>query len=279
MAKELCVIHANCQGEPLLKRLNRSPDFAQRFETRIVTNYTREPMPDGLLEHASLFLYQYLGDPWGPLASQTLLKRLADNARSLCIPNMFFLGYWPMWSGAPGFDYRDRRLDQLLDAGIPDEQILTLYLRSHPAKHFGLNDLLEETFRREQAREAVTPIKYLGHIREHWRTRRLFNTVNHPGAELMDISACGILDHLAMARPTEAALDQCGDPFPEFQQPIHPLVAEHFGLAFTNAETLYEVYGQKMTFARYVAHYIDCRRNGIDDFISYLRARAANAQA
>lgn len=275
MGKDICIIHANCQGEPLLERLLLCPGFAERYDCTIVTNYVREPMPE-TLEKASLLLYQHLGESWGELASDAVRSRLPKGARALCIPNMVFLGYWPLWDSAPGFDYRDKRLDQLLDMGLPDEEILTLFLRQPLRKHHDLDALLEETFRRETERESHTPVKYLNFIHKHWRERRLFNTVNHPGAELMALAARGVLTQLGLALPSMEAMLALGEPFPEFEQPVHPLVAAHYGLEFAGPDTRYHVYGKDMTFATYAAHYIDCRRNGITDFIAYLRVRAAN---
>lgn len=275
MGKDICIIHANCQGEPLLERLMLCPSFAERYECTLVTNYTREPMPESITS-ASLLLYQHLGPQWGELASETVIRRLPANARSLCIPNMFFMGYWPLWYSAPGFNYRDRRLDDLLDMDLPDEETLTLFLRQPIKKYHDLDRLLDETFQHEAEREAHTPIKYLDFIRENWRTRRLFNTINHPGSELMALAAHGVLTELGLEPVPMERLCALPDPFPEFELPVHPLVADHYGLGFAGPDAQYAVYGQTMTFAAYVAHYIDCRRNGITDFISYLRARAAN---
>ncbi len=271
MTKQLCVIHANCQGEPLLERLMVSPEFTARYDCRLFTNYIREPIPGGVLERCGLFLYQHLGKEWGELSSEFLLSRLPRSSLSLCIPNMFFLGYWPFWSGDPGFDYRDSVLEELIAGGLSGEEVLTLYMRSSLAAKHDLAALLERTFRLERERESHTPVKYVDIIERDFRKERLFNTVNHPGPKLLNHAAAGILSRLDLEAPE--SVHAMPDAFPEFELPIHPQVAAFHGLHFVGSDTEYEVYGRKKTFAQYAANYIEARLAGIEDFISYLQLR------
>jgi hypothetical protein len=118
MGKGRCILHANCQGEPLLERLMASPEFAGGYECVQYTNYTREPVPDDMLARCALFLYQHLGREWDGLASERLVSRLPASTRSLCIPNLFFKGYWPGWSGQGGFNFRCTLLDELIGRGL-----------------------------------------------------------------------------------------------------------------------------------------------------------------
>lgn len=271
MNKKRCVVHANCQGEPLIERLMACPQFAEEYVCTLFTNYTREPVTDEALQDCSLFLYQYLGPKWGDIASASLLAKLPDSARSLCIPNMFFTGYWPTWSGEPGFNYRCTHLDEIIGLGLPPEETAILYLRADVERKFDLLDLVSKTIEHERERQKRTPIQYLDVIIEHYRDVRLFNTVNHPGSLLMNHAACEILKHLDFEPPDEAALKLFGEPFPEFEQPINPRIAQFFGWDFATNDTQYEVYGRKLTFARYVANYIMAQQAGVSDFIGYLQ--------
>ncbi len=271
MERELCIVHANCQGEPLIDRLNLCPEFAERFECRLFTNYVREPIPDADLARCSLFLYQYLGPQWKELASETLLGKLPQTARSLCIPNMFFKGYWPTWSGKAGFDYRCELLDGYIDRGLSEDEAILLYLRTNLAAKYDLDAQLRETLRLERERESHTPIKYMDLLEERLGTERLFNTVNHPGPRLMNHAATAILRELGLPEPDKTTLAALGDPFPEFEQPIHPSVAAHFAWPFANPQTEYRIYGRKLTFARYAANYVLARKAGTTDFIAFLQ--------
>ncbi|CCH50031.1 WcbI family polysaccharide biosynthesis putative acetyltransferase [Pseudodesulfovibrio piezophilus] len=275
MGKRLCILHANCQGPPLLDRLMLSPDFSANYECTVFTNYTREPVPESTLARCSLFLYQHLGPGWGPLASESLLRQLPPDAEHLCIPNMFFKGYWPMWSGESGFDYRCTHLEKYLSMGLPPEQTVMLFLRSDVTRHYDLLELVSESIALERERESHTPIPYLEVIKEGYRDQRLFNTVNHPGKELMNHVAKGVMQHLSLALPEETRLEALGEPFPEFEQPINPKIAQHFGWDFATTDTHYQIYGRTMTYARYVANYVLARQSGITDFIGFLQGASS----
>lgn len=271
MAKELCIVHANCQGEPLIERLRLCPEFAARFDCVFITNYTHEPMPDELLSRCSLFLHQHLGPKWDELSSDVLLEKLPDSARSLCIPNMFFTGYWPTWTGAPGFNYRCTHLDELIATSLPLEEVVLLYIHTDMAAKHDLLSMVADTLKRERERESHTPIKYLDILSRDYHSEQLFNTVNHPRKRLMNHAAKGILTELGFTPPDEAVLDALGQPFPEFEQPINPKVAAHFGWDFAGTDHKFAIYGRRMTFSQWVSNYVFAKRAGVSDFIGFLQ--------
>jgi hypothetical protein len=271
--KRSAILHANCQGRPLAARLLASTEFARNFSPRVYLNYTREEIPEAELSACGLFLYQFLGPEWGGLSSAALLSRLPADCVSLCIPNMFFRGPWPLWSGAPGFDYRDVLLDQLLDMGLPRRDILHVYLSTPLARKFDLDALLAETVARETERQSHTPVRYLDFVLEHWRKRPLFLSVNHPGPELLQLAAAGILRQLGLAPPAPELLPEAGalgEGYADFELPVHPQAAAFYGLTYGGDGSAFNVYGKARTAAQYAAAYVDCRLAGENDFISYL---------
>lgn len=271
MTKQLCIVHANCQGPPLLDRIKACPQFDALYHCELYTNYVKEPVPDDRLAQCALFLYQFLDSKWDDLASEVLLTKLPASARHLCIPNMFFKGYWPFWSGAAGFDYRCTLLDDFLSQGLPPKETAMLYLRWDVSRKFDLLDMVSRSIATEREREAHTPIKYVDELVENYRRERLFHTVNHPGRKLLDHAASGVLAHLGLTHPGDEAFTALDDPFEDFEQPINPKVGGHFGWDFATAETEYRIYGRHMTHARYVANYIMCAQAGIPDFVGYLQ--------
>ena len=274
MDKRTAILHANCQGQPLAAQLLASPEFAQSFAPRVYLNYAREPLPEAEPAACGLFLYQHLGPEWGELSSAALLAQLPADCPRLCIPNMFFRGPWPLWSGAPGFDYRDVLLDTLLDMGLPRRDILHVCLSTPLTWKYDLDALLKETVERERERQAHTPVQYLDFVLEHWRERPLFYTVNHPGPELLGLAAAGILRELGLAPQSPELLpgpEALGAGYADFELPVHPQAAAFYGLAYGAETQIFNVYGRAKTFAQYAAAYVDCRQLGLDDFIGYLQ--------
>jgi hypothetical protein len=93
--KRLCLIHANCQGEPLVDLLGAHPDFSRDFETRHYVNYTRQPVPAEDLARCGLFLYQRLEAHWGGLASDVLLAALPPGTPGCACPTCSSRGIGP----------------------------------------------------------------------------------------------------------------------------------------------------------------------------------------
>lgn len=272
MGKILAILHGNCQGEHLAAIFRRCPDFDSRFDLRVYVNYARQEIPADELARCGLFLYQYLGPEWGAFASQALLDRLPAGCERLCIPNIFFRGYWPLWAGKAGVEFRDVYLDHLLGLGLDPRDVLHLYLNTPLEKKYDLDALLEETIAIERGREAHTPVKYLEFILSRFRAERLMLTVNHPGPGLLAHCAVGILRELGLCcpNPVPVALEPY---YTEFELPVHPHVARRYGLAFCDADTQWNVYGRNKTFAQYARAYVECHLAGFESLTGYLQLR------
>lgn len=276
--KKICILHANCQGEPLAELLQTSSGFSDRYELHSFTNYTKDFIPAELISNCDLFLYQHLGENWGEHSSASLCARLKNEAHPIAIPNMRFQHYWPLWSSEPGFNYRDKFLDSLLERDLSESQILHLFMNTKLTKIYQLDEIMEQSEQIERDKEKLTPVKYLDWILDNYKQHMLFNTINHPRTELLTITANGLLKELGFPQLKEEALENFQPPFADFEQPIHPQVAEHLGLEFGGPQQRYHVYGADLTFEEYAMRYIKCRKNNIDDFIGFLIAAARMGQ-
>ena len=270
--REVCILHANCQGEPLAELLAASPEFASRWRVHLYTNYTREAIPDALLKTATLFLYQHLGPEWGDVASGTLLARLGPAAVPVCIPNMFFLGYWPFWTKDSPMEFGDYFLDKLYEAGAGKAEILRVYLHGDVSRMADLPGIAARTLAAEAAKEERCAVKTADFVAANWRKTRLFQTVNHPAEVLLVHVAQGLLDHLGLPRLPEAFCQIYSFGYEGFDLPIHPKVAAFHTLPFAGEDAVYPVFGRSMTFTQYVSRYIDCRLNHMEEgFLGYLQ--------
>ncbi|MDR2727325.1 MAG: hypothetical protein LBC10_04965 [Deltaproteobacteria bacterium] len=268
--KRLCILHANCQGDPLAFLLAASPEFSARYAVRRFVNYRRDPIPGDLLARCALFLFQPLGDAWDELASSRLAERLPQDARCLQIPNMFFKGYWPFWTNAGPLDFGDSFLDRLAEQGLSQAEAMHVYLHGKLETKFDLDAIADETLARERDKERLAEVRSADFVAMHWRNRQLFTSVNHPAPELMIRAADGILAALDLPPAPEAAKRACPPCDADFDLPIHPAVGRHFGLPFVSEARRYNIFGHPMSFAEYAACYMDCRLRGLDNFIAYL---------
>lgn len=271
--RPLAIIHANCQGEPLAEFLGRVPGLAH-MEVRLYTNYVRERVPDEALARCGLFLYQPLGPRWGPLASAALLPKLPPHARSLAFPPMFLHAYWPFWGmNRPGA-YPDTLLDKLLDQGVEPAEAVRVARREGVVLAHDLDGIWEQSLARERTKEEAGPIKHVDVMLARYQKEMIFNLVNHPGhAMLCWLGGC-ILEELGLDEPAQGVETAMPELHPEFRLPVHPVVAEHFGLEFAGPGARYPVYGRELTWEEYALEYAVARVDKVGDFISFLRIRA-----
>lgn len=271
MDKELCLIHANCQGDPLAELLQSHEEFSDRYKVRTFTNYTREVVPGRALSGCSLFLYQWLGLGWGGLSSASMLEALPAGTRTVCIPNLFFKAYWPLWDSNKIINYSDMLLNDLIERGLSKAEILHIYLQTDIKKYYNLESLIQKSIEKERQKEKRWDFPMVDAVLQDYREEPLFKTVNHPGRRLCLEVADNVLGLLGFDPLDESARSRFQEPFPEFEQPIHPQVVDYLGLSFVDPETRYFVYGGYKTFEEYANCYVDCRLLGINDFIGYLR--------
>lgn len=270
-SRPLCLIHANCQGDPLAALLSAHPDFAAAYDVRRYTNYEREPVTDADMARCGLLLYQHLGEKWDDHASDRLLARVPPDSLTLCVPNMLFKGYWPFWTNRSSMDFGDSFLDRLVDMGLTEAEALHVCLKGDLAAKFDLTAMFAESLEVERAKEVNAVVGTVDLVAGLWRVERLFATINHPGCRLLLHVADGVLAALGMPPVPQQVRSVFTMPYDEFELPIHPQVAAHHGLAFGGPETRYNIYGRAMTYAEYAHRYIACRRSGVGNFIGYLQ--------
>jgi len=270
MSRELCLIHANCQGDALRALLAATPAFARSFEPRKYTNYLKESIPQEDFDRCRVFLYQHLGERWNDLASDALLARLHPAACRLKIPNLFFKGYWPLWTNQSTMNYGDMLLDYLVSRGCSESEALHVYLRGSLTDKYNLNALLGDSLFRERRKDKGAVIALTEYIEENWRALQLFRTPNHPDKILLLAVADAVLESLGLGPVPPSARNAFVPEYPDFELPIHPQAGAHFGLPFADADRLYSIYGRPMNFARYAACYIRCLSRGLGNFEAFL---------
>lgn len=268
----LCILHANCQGGPLRRLLLASAGFAGRWNVLHILNYDHSPVPADALEHCDLFLYQHLGPQWGELASQRLLARLPGNAKRIRLPNLFFMGYWPLWTGDSSMNFGDIYLDYLVDKGLSPAEIMRVYLHGRLSAVHDLDARVQSSRERQRIKDSGAIISLEAYLDAHWREEQLFTTVNHPAPKLSLMVADAVLAELGLPPLDKSILETEGDALDcdrQLHLPIHPAVGRQFGLPFAGEERRYRLYDNMLSFRQYALAYVDCRRKGLP-FLVYL---------
>lgn len=283
MGRSLCIIHANCQGDSLHRILASTPAFSARFYIHKYTNYLEEKITDEDFSACKVLLYQRLSDKWHDAASPLLLGRLPLGTQALCVPNMFFKGYWPLWTNNTFMAYGDVFMEYLAEQDLNSAEFVHLCSHAKLEHLYALDTLMAQSLEQERDKEIYCITETVDIIEEFWRKEQLFSTVNHPGSRLLLHVADGILRALGLGTVPEAVrvafTAHCTD---DFEQPIYPQVGAHFGLNFVNAHSRYTVYGRQMAFTEYCHCYATCRRENIPDFaafMQYLSTQAPKTQA
>ena len=241
MSRSLCIIHANCQGDALNMLLSSTPAFSSLFEIKKYTNYLSEDIAPEDFARCALLLYQELGAAWKEHASHALLERLSPHAAALKIPNMFFNGYWPLWTNKTHMAFGDQLLEHLAERGCSQEEMLHVCLRGQLAEKYDLTALFQASQAHEAGKERGQVVDTLPLVQEHWRSEQLFYTVNHPCPRLLLHVADGVLNALGLGRvPQQVRLAFSSLP-EEFEQPIHPQVGAYFGLPFAGPQRRYRI--------------------------------------
>ncbi len=282
MSQKLCLIHANCQGDTLHYLLKSTPSFASKYTIKKFTNYLQEDIDASSLEQCHLFLYQHLSENWGELATETLLQKLPSSALAIQIPNMFFNGYWPLWTNQTFMAYGDMLLEELCQRNLAPPEILHIYTKGKVNAKYDLDALRQQSLVKEVNKETNLSIKTLDFINENWKNEQLFYTINHPAPILSLYVADKLLAMLQLEPVPQYIRKALMEHEEEFIQPIHPQIGALYGLPFAHEQRQYPVYGQYMDFKTYSAAYIQCRlqkgEDAITDFVVYLHLLAEEAK-
>jgi hypothetical protein len=270
--KKQCLLHANCQGEPLTELLRLSSDFCKNWDIRHYTNYIKEPVPTAALQNCDFFIYQNLDEKWGEFASASMLRRLNPQAERFCMPSMCFTGCWPFWTLHSPIDFGDTLLDKLIDAGAGKPEILKIYLHGQIGNFVDLKEHLESTFKQEEEKEKYCDLQTVPLVRELWQKEMLFYTCNHPAKRLLALLANTLLRRLGFRELPESVMKEYEPEYAEFELPVHPQLAEFFNMQYAGSGYEFRIFKRRMDFGRYVSRYIECRLQGLDkNFIGFLQ--------
>lgn len=252
----------------LVRLLYNSPQFNSRFVLRRYTNFLREPVPQDELAACSVFIYQYLGEKWDELSSNTLLGQVNPGALVLRIPNMMFKGYWPFWTNQGPSEFGDSFLDQLIGMKLNKSEIMHIYLHGKLENKFDLAGMFEQSIAIERAKEEDCIVKTVDWVLERYQNEMVFFSINHPGLELLELVAREIYRELELSVPASFEVPNL---YPELTIPVHPQLGRIHGIKFASEDARYNVFGKMKTCEEYTSNYIDSQLLDIRPLTAYLQ--------
>lgn len=260
--KPSLVVYGNCQADWIERGLKVIPAVTDRFDVSYCCSFdhpvTGPARPDfDVLGRCALLLEQRGGwdrFPWS--------EALPSSAEVVTFPALTLDALWPLTTFSDPrnvpvipeypfgrFPYGDRLISDWLTAGASREETLARYLSWPVREHEDLDRVKELGEVRLDMADAACDIKMADEVWSAVCNEPLFYTCNHPRPELLSRLASRIVAKLAHALGDTAEASRVigrflseRRPNDNIQVPIHPDVAQHFGLSWYREDLVYCCY-------------------------------------
>jgi hypothetical protein len=268
------VVYGNCQAEVMFWLLKAIPGL-QSVPVAYYSSF--EGTGDAEMREAEAtiaacsLLLRHPDDPKRPFPRHLL----PPDCRQLTFAPLDFNIFWP-WAAANPYDLRDTRrpwgyfpygdrvIIECIERGMAPNDILAYYVNDAWNDHAPKLDRLFEIERhRLAARDAVCDVKIGELILTTFADHRLFWTRNHPSTRILSELFGRLLTLAARDFPALAALDvaevmaaKLTEQFEAMEVPIHPKVAEHFGLRWYDPGDGFAWAGRRFTYDEYFSEMI-----------------------
>jgi len=286
--RKKCLLVTNCTGDGITYLLNMSDDFHQRYETRLVIcdYYAQvsdhlQPITDivkgcdVLVYHHPDWMFTFTTEARD--AFERHLAELRPEVVKISLPYAINQAFWPFavpdprnlemnrppsrhchssLPHLPHYQVGDGYILDLLEQGLPPEEVITRYLALDVSTVVDLEKMMSYTITSSERNERSGTVKVADFLANQMRVAKLFNCHNHPSNRLLLHMANQILSQLDCRPVPETILYRLQELI-ELEQPIHPSIGEYFGLSYANAETRYAVDRvRRLTFAEWVREYV-----------------------
>lgn len=278
--KKIFMLLANCQGEVIYPMLKDIKEFTENY-------YIIETLPfymmkikgiknisEATLKQLDLFVYQYVevnSEYYKAFASDHILELLENKCIAICIPNLYFRGYFPQ---VGGYRYINEE-SIILNNGVNnlfahvDTWIEKEYSKSHSVKKViaALKDInyiskeeilwnLQCTLDELKKRETKCDIIMSDYIEKNYTKKMLFTEPEHPVNEVI---AELVNRLLAILKIKERVLyfDKYGDLSCQ-NALVYPCVSHMLGLFFkcTKYCCCRAIFDRKISLEEYIELYI-----------------------
>ena len=262
--KRTLIIAGNCQGSFLHKALQESPELSDAYDIIYFRNFRKKDQGVLLPKHmaeCSILLEQIAHQ-----APELPNKEFAPpDCRIITFPILWMNSLWPSviddprnrpMPGYPGgpFPYGDRFLLNLLDQGVPPAKAVDHYFQLDVSAKVNLERFHEINVAKAEQLDERADVPLGKYVFDNFRQSNLFVTRNHPSMPMLHYIRDRIFEALGVTPPQSDLVAASGG-MGQIHVPIHPSVAEHFGLAWYSPEYLYPYHKEQLTAREYFLRY------------------------
>ncbi len=281
--KQIAYVFGNCQIYSITQWLLAEKEFAENYYIvlsepihRLGEDVRKNGLNEEFLKMLSLFIYQYTEENNNYsklLGTEYILSKLSHGCKRICIPNLYFTGYFPQFCKVYDsplknikkfsnglIPYGDRQFQQASEKYfnrqigfqmiLQDLQDVDLYSKEEILDNVKAS--IEELRRREKKCQITISDYIIGHYKE----KKLFYAVNHPVNDLIKELVKRIL--IYMGNTNFLNIEKEVKELDEIEEFIFPCVKKQLELKFEAEKArLHKSYcNEKYDIREYAATYI-----------------------
>lgn len=276
--KKIAYVFGNCQSLMIGNGCMKSREFAEEYYLMVSQPVHRLGMVERqqgmnrlILKSLNLFIYQNVSDDniYSPkLSSNYLLNELRGGCKTICIPNIYFAGYFPNKKkginpcvdkakfGNGLIPYQDILEDELLKGSSLNK----VYRKVTDINSMNPSDIqrnFQNSLDELKKREEQCNIKVADYIEENYQREKLFYAVNHPSNSMLKYAVEQILEQL-FDKKIAINMDDV-EPLNIVEELIYPGVKETLKLQFPADKFIFhkKVVSEPLEIFDYIKYYRD----------------------
>jgi hypothetical protein len=280
--RQPCVFFMSCIGAAPKYFMQLSDEFRARYRVIPYLFNNKRRLPEMLpivldeLQRSPLLIYHepdwmpYLGTYLD--AYEEFLDAIPGHVSKISVPQPGFWSLWPFhcsdprnaqadrprnrYGTLPSFAYGDTYVQRLLKQGLPPDEVVSRYLAVDLATEIDLDNLLRGSIARLERQDRGSTVKIAAFVNDNFRSKQLFQTINHANNRLNHYMANQALEQLQCEAVPESALESVTEII-ERPSPVHPSIARHYGISYIDEDTRYPIDEvRNLTFAEYIDDYV-----------------------
>lgn len=244
MATPRLIVAGNCQARFIAQLLEANPLIAERYKVIYFRNFRagdQGPLSEKNIRNCDILLEQIAhGAPEMP--QKSLLPKWTKVIR---FPIVWFNSLWPTYTrdarnppkgaGEQLWPYGDRLILDALKEGLSPEAATQRWFEADVASHIDIDRFHQINAAKADELDRRAEIKLGSYAQNNFRSERLFVTHNHPSFRMLEVMRDRIYEALNLPPGSEDLRPASGGMY-HTHVPIHPSVAQHFGLQWWSPE-------------------------------------------